>query len=128
MKSGYLYINDNVLETLLAISEQEQAQGLMGKKWLPPVMSFIYFQPKINKFWMHNTPSPLDILFCYKGVISQICKGEPHSTAMIGDNKFSDLVVELPAGTVKELNIKVGNFVKLAKPTVEELKIIVAAK
>ena len=128
MESGYVFIEDNIFPTLLAISEEEQSKGLMHQPWEPPVMTFIYASPKITHFWMKNTPSPLDILFCHKGKVSQICKGEPYSTNLIGDYLPSDLVVELPYGTVKKSNIKLGNSVGLVKPNFEELYKICAQK
>jgi uncharacterized membrane protein (UPF0127 family) len=128
MEQGYLYINDNVFPSLLAISEEEQSQGLMGQAWPPPVMAFVYDGPRINKFWMSNTPSPLDIVFCHQGKISQICYGEPYSTSMIGENQFSDLIVELPYGTVENIGIRIGHSVGLVKPTREELRKIIAEK
>ena len=51
MKEGFIYIDDNVYSTLFAISEEEQAKGLMYQEWPPPVMSFVYVAPKINKFF-----------------------------------------------------------------------------
>ncbi len=54
MENGYLFIGTNIFPTLLAISETEQQHGLMGQEWPPPVMSFIYTEPRINKFWMHK--------------------------------------------------------------------------
>lgn len=128
MESGYVYINNNVFSTLLAISMDEQMHGLMGEPWPPPVMSFIYTEPQVNKFWMKQTPSPLDIVFCCNGMITQICKGEPYSTETIGDNKPSDLVIEFPFGTVISSEIKLGHKVGLLKPTKEELRNIMANK
>jgi uncharacterized membrane protein (UPF0127 family) len=128
MELGTVYIHDSVFETLLAISAEEQAKGLMKRDWPPPVMSFIYSKPSINKFWMKNTPSPLDILFCHNGEINQICKGESFSTKMIGDDMLSDLIIELPYGTVKSSGIKLKHKVGLVKPTTEELKRIIAEK
>jgi uncharacterized membrane protein (UPF0127 family) len=128
MESGYIYIHNSVFPTLLAISSEEQAVGLMGKAWPPPIMSFIYTQPKYNKFWMKNTPSPLDIVFSNKGIITQICKGEPHSTSVIGDDRLSDLIVEFPYGTVSNSGIKIGHEVGLVMPTADELKRIIAEK
>lgn len=126
MKDGFIYINDNVFSTLLAISEEEQSKGLMHQVWPPPAMTFVYAMPKINKFWMHNTPSPLDIIFCYDNKVSEICYGEPFSTKMIGSNKYSNLVIELPHGTIDSSNIKVGHSVGLVKPTMDEIKNIIA--
>lgn len=128
MESGYIYVHNNVFPTLLAISEEEQSHGLMGQEWPPPVMSFLYTYPRYNKFWMKNTPSPLDIVFCHQGTVTQICKGEPYSTDMIGDNKLSDLIVEFPHGTVVSSGIKLGHKVGLVKPTFAELKKIIAEK
>lgn len=121
MKEGYVFIGNNVFSTLLAVSELEQAKGLMGQKFPPPVMTFVYNTPKVNKFWMKNTPSPLDIIFCHNNKISQICYGEPYSTAIIGDNKLSDLVIELPHGTVDKSNIKYFQSAGLIAPTLEEI-------
>jgi uncharacterized membrane protein (UPF0127 family) len=90
-------------------------------------MSFIYNRPQINKFWMHKTPSPLDIIFCNAGKVSEICFGEPHSTSIIGSNLLSDLVIELPYGTVDSTKIKIGHSVGLVKPTSIELNKIIAS-
>lgn len=128
MESGYIYIHNNVFPTLLAISADEQAQGLMGQEWPPPIMSFVYPEPKYNAFWMKNTPSPLDIVFCHNGEVVQICKGEPHSTAIIGGRNLSDLIIEFPYGTVDSSNIKLKHKVGLVKPTAAELKRIIAEK
>lgn len=113
MKSGYLNINDNIFQTLLAITDEEQSNGLMYIKPPTPIMSFVYSYPKINKFWMKNTPSPLDIVFCKNGQITQIHYGEPYSTTIIGNNELSDLVIEFPLGTVNNVSIKIGNYVEL---------------
>jgi uncharacterized membrane protein (UPF0127 family) len=128
MESGFIFIHNEVFPTLLAISEDEQAKGLMFESWPPPVMSFIYESPKVNKFWMKNTPSPLDIVFCCDGKVQQIYKGEPYSTSIIGDNKESDLVIEFPYGTVRNTGIKIGYDVGLVSPTKDQLKKIIATK
>jgi uncharacterized membrane protein (UPF0127 family) len=128
MENGYIFIHNNVFPTLLAISEEEQSRGLMEQEWPPPIMSFVYATPKYNKFWMRNTPSPLDIIFCHAGEVVQICKGEPHSTAMIGDDRLTDLVIELPYGTAAASDIKLGYKVGLVKPTKDELNKIIAKK
>ena len=128
METGYVYISEYIFPTLLAISDQEQAKGLMRQPWPPPIMSFVYASPRVNKFWMKNTPSPLDIVFCNNGEITQICKGVPNSTATIGDNSFSDLVIEFPYGTMEQSNVKIGNSVGLIKPNPKQLKKIFAEK
>lgn len=128
MEQGYLYIDQKIYPTLLAISEAEQEKGLMYQEWIPPIMSFIYSSPKICKFWMKNTPSPLDILFCNNGRVIDICKGEPYSTKIIGGDYLTDLAVELPHGTAKQYDIIIGSRVGLSHPTAAELKKICANK
>lgn len=99
----------------------------MHQEWPPPVMSFIYAFPSVNRFWMKNTPSPLDIVFCHKGKVAEICYGKPHSTQVVG-TQMSDLVVELPHGTVDSMELKVGQSVGLVKPTLNDLRKIIAEK
>jgi len=115
MLKGHLYINDDVLPTLLAVSNEEQTAGLMFVEPPTPIMSFVYRTAQVNKFWMKATPSELDIVFSINGKITNICKGEPHSTKLIGDDFPSDLVVELPYGTCAKLNVNVGDSIGLVK-------------
>jgi len=109
-----LYIGDYVFDTLVAITIDEQIKGLMFKPWPPPVMVFPYKNADYRKFWMKNTPSPLDIIFVKGGRIIGIFKGEPMTTRCVGPNEPSDLVVELPYGTVDKLNISIGDDVMVS--------------
>jgi uncharacterized membrane protein (UPF0127 family) len=128
MNSGIISVGNNLFEVLLAISAQEQERGLMYIDPPVPNMAFIYETPQINKFWMAHTPSPLDIIFCNAGKITQICYGEPHSTAIIGANEFSDMVVEFSYGTVLDAKIKISQDISLLSPERSELKKIFAQK
>jgi len=111
-KSGKVLIGDNVFDTELAISAEEQERGLMFVKE-PKIMSFVYEQPVFNRFWMYNTPAPLDIIFSLDGKITNICKGEPFSTRLIGDYRPSDLVVEMPYGSCEKYGITTGHPIQL---------------
>ena len=95
--------------TLVAISPGEQEVGLMWKEWPPPVMCFPYRESAVRKFWMKNTVSPLDVLFCNGQRILAIHRGEPLSTMSFGPDEPVDLVIELPAGTAQAENIGVGD-------------------
>jgi uncharacterized membrane protein (UPF0127 family) len=128
MENGYIYIDNNIFPTLFAISEEEQCKGLMHEPFPPPIMSFVYNESKVTKFWMHNTPSPLDIVFCCKGYVKQICSGEPYSTSIIGTDDPSDLIIEFPSGTVKNVGIKFNHKVGIVVPTEFELRKIIAEK
>lgn len=126
MHEGYLSVGKNVFSTLLAISSEEQSRGLMYQKPPTPIMSFCYSSPQINKFWMQNTPSPLDIIFCHNGKVSQICYGEPYSTRVIGDDQLSDLVIEMPFGTVDQHQIKIGQAIQILHPSIADLKKLIS--
>lgn len=102
------------IATLVALTEEEQGRGLMGCAWPPPVMSFPFDQSRVSKFWMKNTPSPLDIVFCYAGKVISIETGIPNSEIHVGPDSLTDLVVELPSGAARRLNIESGTPVRLA--------------
>jgi uncharacterized membrane protein (UPF0127 family) len=120
MKSSFVKIKDHTIPTLLAISDEEQQIGLMYRKELPPSMSFIYSYPKVNKFWMKNTYCPLDIIFCKQGRIIDICKGEPLSTRVVGPDDLTDLIIELPYGTCKQLGVAIGDEAYLPSIEIEK--------
>lgn len=111
MQNKTISIKGRVFSALVAESEAEQQQGLMGIPWPPPVMIFPYSTASVHKFWMNKTISPLDIIFCKEGKVIDLCSGEPLSTALIGPNTASDLVVELPAGTAQSIGLKVGDYI-----------------
>lgn len=111
--SDLIIINGTDVPTLVAITEEEQVNGLMHRLWPPPVMAFPFEKSAVRKFWMKNTPSPLDIIFCKANRVVDICRGEPYSESLIGPNKPTDLVIEMPAGQAKNLSIEAGNEVKL---------------
>jgi len=110
-------INGMEFEALAAVTFEEQAKGLMYREWPPPVMFFPYKSAGVRKFWMKNTVSPLDIVFCREGRIISIVAGEPMSTMMVGPNEPSDLVVEFPKGTAEKHGFSVGDIVQLKYST-----------
>jgi hypothetical protein len=122
MNRAVLKTKNNEFTVLLAISAEEQERGLMGAKWPPPAMAFVYQNPQFNSFWMKNTPSPLDIVFCLDGRITKICKGEPYSTSLIAGG-LSDLVIEFPYGTCKDYGLVEGSEFNLSYSPKEENKI-----
>lgn len=83
-----IFINGKKFPTKVAITEEEQQKGLMYVSWPPPVMVFPYQKSGQRKFWMKNTISPLDIVFCNDNKIIKIVKGEPLSTMMVGPESF----------------------------------------
>jgi len=113
--SDKIIIGDNTFDALVATTEQQQAKGLMGVPWPPPVMAFPYNFSGMRTFWMKNTPSPLDIIFCNAGKVVAIYEGEPMSTKSIGASTPCDLVVEMPKGMAGSNGIKIGDPIKLQR-------------
>lgn len=111
--SDIVTIGNNSFYTLVAVTDEEHQKGLMYQAWPPPIMSFPYKNANIRKFWMKNTESPLDIVFCCAGKVVDIQQGKPYDTTLIGPNKPIDLVVELPQGYVKSHKISVGDSVEI---------------
>jgi uncharacterized membrane protein (UPF0127 family) len=118
-------IKGQVFPTLVAVTEHEQTKGLMFHKWPPPIMVFPYRTAAPRRFWMKNTVSPLDIVFCKANRVVGIFQGEPMSTKLIGPDEPSDLVVELPAGTASRLGMEIGDYVGFA-PTKKTLARLVS--
>lgn len=108
----YVVFNQVKLETLVALSEKEQAEGLMFQA-SPMIMSFPYDNSQIRKFWMKNTPVALDIVFCNNNRVISIEDGIPFSLNKVGPLDPSDLVVELPKGRSVDLGIVLGTPVKM---------------
>jgi uncharacterized membrane protein (UPF0127 family) len=109
-----LHIDNIVFSNIkVAITQREQSIGLMYKEWPPPIMVFPFKNAQHIKFWMKNTPSPLDVIFCRGGRIIGIYQGEPNSTELFGPNTLSDLVIEMPKGHAQKYGIKVGSHVEM---------------
>jgi len=107
-----IYIGNNCFETVVAITNDEQQKGLMFSSWPPPIMTFPYNKAEVRKFWMKNTSTPLDILFCRDNQVIHICQGEPMSLRLLGPNEASDLVVEMPLGFVKKYGVQISDTVR----------------
>jgi uncharacterized membrane protein (UPF0127 family) len=108
-----IIINGKVIDTEVAITEEEHRVGLMYRHKLPSAMAFPFKRAEHTKFWMYNTPCPLDIVFSRKNKIIYICAGKPYSLNLVGPDEPSDLVVELPSGTADRLGIKQGDSILL---------------
>lgn len=112
MKDYILYGKYKIAATT-AITSEEQTQGLMFQAWPPSPMIFPYDQAAIRKFWMKNTISPLDIVFCRSGSIVAIEAGLPLSLRQVGPNIPVDLVLEFPQGFCRQLNMKCGDSIDI---------------
>ena len=109
----YLKYKKYKIPAILAITQKEQETGLMHRDELPPLMAFVYTEPRLNKFWMKNVSQPLDIIFCFKNKVVGIYRGDPYSTKLIGGSELSDLVLEFPAGTKEKMGMELGDEIEI---------------
>ena len=106
-------------KTELALSQQEQARGLMFRETLADdeAMIFPNDPPALRSFWMKNTPISLDIVFI--GVdrrINNIETAVPYSRESVPSNGAVIAVFEIRGGLAKELGIKPGDRVEWDLP------------
>lgn len=100
----------------IADDEAERQRGLMFRDPLADDRGMLFQFPDVAErgFWMHNTPSPLDIVYIDPhGVIVSIAKNAtPQSDAVIPSNGPAMGVLELRAGRADEIGAKAGDKVR----------------
>jgi len=86
----------------LAETQEEQATGLMGRRSLPALggMLFVNDAPRMQQFWMKNTPLPLDIIFIRDDMsITNIARRtRPLSEDFIESTDEAQYILEVRAG------------------------------
>ncbi|HZT52195.1 MAG TPA: DUF192 domain-containing protein [Stellaceae bacterium] len=99
----------------LALTPEQQEQGLMYRKALAPDagMLFVFPETQTATFWMKNTLIPLDMLFiAADGHIADIHeRAVPLAETLIASKVPVRAVLELNGGTVARLGIKDGDLV-----------------
>jgi uncharacterized membrane protein (UPF0127 family) len=98
----------------------EQERGLMFRTDIPQDGGMIFTPypaagggPAVATFWMHNTPSALDIIFIRKdGTIARIAENAvPYSDDLIPSGEPVSAVLEIRGGRSAELGIAEGDKV-----------------
>lgn len=96
----------------IADNDQRRARGLMFVKQLDAGtgMLFIYPDSQTVAMWMKNTFIPLDMLFVSAAgrVVKVVENTEPQSLKTIESGQPVRAVVELSAGTARQLHISAG--------------------
>ena len=115
MESREIKIGNHSLQAEFARTKEERQQGLMFRPNIPQGTGMIFINEEVRPMgvWMKNTFVPLDVLFFDEGQrVTEILEHlnpvdeTPHRAA-----KPALGMVELPAGTVQQYNIKVGDKV-----------------
>jgi uncharacterized protein len=99
----------------LATNDAERERGLMFRKELPQGqgMLFDFQRDQPVAFWMHNTYISLDMIFIRgDGRIARIAENaKPESDDLIPSGAPVRAVLEVIAGTARQLGIKAGDRV-----------------
>lgn len=113
------FASGEVVQLEVTRTPTEQSLGLMYRQNLPDDRGMLFsFSPaRPVSFWMKNVVIPLDMVFLRNGVVKAIaanvppCKQDPCPT--YGPNETIDQVIELRGGRAAQLDIKVGQPVKI---------------
>ena len=100
----------------IADDEMERQRGLMHREPLAADRGMLFQFPDVAErgFWMHNTPSPLDIIYIdpYGRIVSIAKNATPNSDALIPSNGPASGVLEVRAGRADEIGAKPGDKVR----------------
>jgi uncharacterized membrane protein (UPF0127 family) len=103
----------------VAKTHLEQERGLMYRTDIPPDGGMLFApypaeggRSKEARFWMHNTPTPLDIIFIRTdGTIEKIVSAEAYNDDRVYSDGPVSAVLEINAGRAAALGIAVGDKV-----------------
>jgi uncharacterized membrane protein (UPF0127 family) len=105
-------VGDQSVRMQLAIRPPEMEHGLMGRTDLgrDEGMLFIFGEPQQMSFWMHNTPTPLDIgYFTPTGELAEIYPLHPFDEAPVKSrNDRLQFALEMNQGWFHERGVKPG--------------------
>lgn len=118
-----LDINGAKLKVELADTQAKRSKGLGDRQSLGPNEGMLFIFPKSGKtpFWMKGLTFPLDFVWIRDDKVVDILQNalppapnQPDSTLPIYEPKVdADKVLEVNAGTVQRLNVKVGDTIKV---------------
>lgn len=113
-----LKVGGTTLHLQLALSQSEQARGLMFRDNLEQDhgMLFVFNEPAPRAFWMRNTPLKLDLAYLdVSGTVLEIHKLYPYSeTTVPSRSQAVQFVIEMDRGWFAANQVGVGAQLNLA--------------
>ncbi|MCE2951098.1 MAG: DUF192 domain-containing protein [Alphaproteobacteria bacterium] len=106
-----LQVQGETFHVALASTPKSLKKGLMGVTYLPKDHGMLFIFPKTREvtFWMKDTPLDLDLVYLdRRGKILQLEALKANSLRHVPSKMPVRAALELPAGTVKRLHLKVG--------------------
>jgi uncharacterized membrane protein (UPF0127 family) len=113
------YIGPAEITLEAAVSPADKAKGLGGRETLTPGhgMIFAYLHKDRHPFWMLGMKFPLDFIWIADTVVVELTENVPVLTngtiTTVRPAAPVNKVIEVNAGTVKRLGIKVGDPVRI---------------
>ena len=105
-------VGDKIVRMQLAVRSDEMQRGLMERRDLgkDDGMIFIYEKPQQMSFWMHNTPTALDIgFFGTKGVLEEVYPMHPFDETTVASRGTQlQLALEMNQGWFRDNGVKPG--------------------
>jgi hypothetical protein len=104
----------------LALTPEDQAQGLMFRESLPERTGMLFVFPEVapHHFWMKNTMIPLDMIWMDEGgrvlfvsADTPPCKADPCAT--YGPDGPAKMVLEIAGGKAKAEKVDAGTTLQL---------------
>ncbi len=109
-------VGKDIYHIEVARTREEQSIGLMNRESLKSDegMIFIYSEDRKLSFWMKNTFVPLSIAYISKdGIVKEIHHMKPESLTPIESTHSVRYALELPSGSFKRSNVKIGDKIIL---------------
>ena len=110
----YLEVGGTKIKVELAQTEFERYRGLSGREKLCDDCGMLFVFPEARKtgFVMRDMKFPLDMIGIREGRVVAIDENcQPDEATVYQDEEMVDKVLEVKAGTVSSLGIKLGNGV-----------------
>lgn len=116
-----LSLGDHTVHVELAVTQEEQSQGLMFREELTEDagMLFVSYYPRRMSFFMRNTPLPLDIgYFSAEGVLREVHRLYPYDeTPVRSQSSQIQFALEMNQGWYSENGVRRGAELDLEQLT-----------
>ena len=118
-----LALNGTTLNVEIADTESKRSKGLSNRESLATDSGMLFVFPKLDKyaFWMKGMKIPLDFIWINDlKVVDLLANIQPpkksekdESLSVYSSKQEFNKVLEVAAGTITRLNIKVGDTIKM---------------
>lgn len=122
-KSVQVEINNNILKAEVADTQAKRSKGLSGRQSLASDegMLFVFDNSGKHPFWMKGLSFPLDFIWINNNQVVDLTADVPPpvlgqsdvSLPIFQSKEDANKVLEVNAGTIQKLNIKVGDSVQI---------------